>query len=99
MCSGVLKAVVNRYLNRGSKVYACLIDASKAFDSVNHCVLFKKLLERDMPKPLVHFLLWWYKSQQLSVRWMGRTPDPFEVSNGVRQGGRGLESYPIYNLP
>ncbi len=53
----MLKAVVNRYLNRGSKVYACLIDASNAFDSINHCVLFKKFLERDMLKRLVHFLL------------------------------------------
>ncbi len=55
LCSGVLKALVNHYLNRGSKVYACLSDASKAFDTVNHGVLFKKLLERDMPKPLVRF--------------------------------------------
>ena len=28
LCTGVLKAVINRYLNNGSKVYACLIDAS-----------------------------------------------------------------------
>ena len=51
LCTGVLKAVVNRYLSKGSKVYACLIDASKAFDTVNHYVLFEKLLERKMPKP------------------------------------------------
>ena len=87
LCSGVLKAVVNRYLNRGSKVYACLIDASKAFDTVNHYVLFKKLLDRNMPKPLVRFLLRWYRTQQLSIRWLGRLSDHFEVTNGVRQGG------------
>ncbi len=87
LCSGVLKAVVNRYLNRGSKVYTCLVDASKAFDTVDHHVLFEKLLDRNMPKPLVRFLLSWYKTQQLSIRWMGRISDRFEVSNGVRQGG------------
>ena len=87
LCTGVLKAVVNRYLNKGSKVYACLIDTSKAFDTVNHYVLFKKLLERKMPKPLVRFLLRWYKTQQLSVHWMGRTSERFEVTNGVRQDG------------
>ena len=31
LCSGVLKALISRYLNYGSQVYACLIDASKAF--------------------------------------------------------------------
>ena len=56
LCTGVMKAVINRYLNRGCKVYACLIDASKAFDLVDHCVLFKKLLERNTPKPLVCLL-------------------------------------------
>ena len=40
-----------------------------------------------MPKPLVWFLLRWYKTQQLSVRWMGRTSEGFEASNGMRQGG------------
>ena len=66
---------------------ACLIDASKAFDLVDHCVLFKKLLERNMPKPLVRLLLRWYKTQHLCVRWMGKSSEYFQVSNGVRQGG------------
>lgn len=87
LCTGVMKAVVNRYLNRGSRVFACLIDASKAFDLVDHRILFNKLLQRNMPKPLVRLLLHWYKSQQLCVRWMGRTSECFQVSNGVRQGG------------
>ena len=42
LCTGVLKAVINCYLNNGSKVYACLIDASKAFDLVDHHILFDK---------------------------------------------------------
>ena len=52
-----MKTVINRYLNKGSKVYACLIDASKAFDTVDHCILFQKLLERRMPKPIVRLLM------------------------------------------
>ena len=67
LCTGVMKAVINSYLNEGSKVYACLFDASKAFDLVDHCVLFKKLLERNMPKPLVRLLLRWYKTQHLCL--------------------------------
>ena len=87
LCTGVLKAVINRYLNNGSKVYACLIDASKAFDLVDHHILFDKLLERGTPKPVVRLLLRWYKSQQLCIRWMGRSSEYFKVTNGVRQGG------------
>ena len=40
-----------------------------------------------MPKPLVRLLLRWYKSQHLSIRWMGKSSDYFQISNGVRQGG------------
>ena len=36
LCTSVMKAVIKHCLNHGSKVYACLIDASKAFDSVHH---------------------------------------------------------------
>ena len=87
LCTGVLKAVINRYLNNGSKVYACLIDASNAFDLVDHHILFDKLLERGTPKPVVRLLLRWYKSQQLCIRWIGRSSEYFKVTNGVRQGG------------
>ena len=40
-----------------------------------------------MPKPIVRFLFRWYLTQQLSVHWMGRTSEHFDVTNGVRQGG------------
>ena len=69
LCTGVLKAVINRYLNNGSTVYVCLIDTSKAFDLVDHHILFDKLLERGTPKPVVRLLLHRYKSQQLCNRW------------------------------
>ena len=84
LCTGVLKAVINRYLNNGSKVYACLIDASKAFDLVDHRIL---MLEKGTPKPVARLLLRWYKSQQLCIRWMGISLEYFKVTNGVHQGG------------
>ena len=62
-------------------------NASKAFYTVDHGILFPKLLERRMPKPIVRLLLQWYKSQKLCVRWLGKSSDHFEVSNEVRQSG------------
>ena len=87
MCTGVLKAVVSRYLHGGSNVYGCLIDASKAFDTVDHTILLDKLLARDLPAPVLRFLFGWYISQRLRVNWNGHNSEPFEVSRGVRQGG------------
>ena len=87
LCTDVMKTVINRYLNKGSKVYACLIDASKVFDTVDHSILFRKSLERRMPKPIVRLLLRWYMTQKMQVQWSGRASDYFEISNGSRQGG------------
>ena len=87
LCTGTVKNIVSHYRFRGSSVFACFLDASKAFDLVNHGILFKRLLDKHMPHPLVHFLLSWYQSQFMSVRWGDCLSAPFSVSNGVRQGG------------
>ena len=65
------KAVVSQYLQEGSAVYGCLIDALKAFDTVGHNILFDKLLTRGVPSPVLHFLFGWYQSQHLRIRWNG----------------------------
>ena len=60
---------------------------AKAFDLVNHGILFKRLLERNLPLPIVCLLLIWYKDQCMQVRWQRLLSHRFSVSNGVRQGG------------
>ena len=80
LCTGLLKNVIHNYLESDSHVYGCFLDASKAFDRVDHALLFEKLLHR-------HLLLSWYISQQLKVRCSNTFSEPFNISNGVRQGG------------
>ena len=87
MCTGLIKNVVAQYTHRGTNVFGCFLDASKAFDLVDHGILFQKLLNRGLPSTVVRFLLLWYQSQQLNVRWNGQISESFGVSNGVRQGG------------
>ena len=59
---------------------------SKAFDLVDHDILFKTLLDRGLPLPIVRFLLSWYGTQKMRVRWDSSFSELFSVCNGVRQG-------------
>ena len=40
MCTVIFKEVVAHYIHRGSPVYACYVDASKAFDKIHLVKLF-----------------------------------------------------------
>ena len=52
-CIYVLKESIDRYVEQESSVYMCFLDASKAFDRVNHFSLFTKLINRGVPGYLV----------------------------------------------
>ena len=82
-CIYVLKEIVDKY----KCVFMCFLDASKAFDRVNHTILFRKLSERGAPSYIVRILAYWYGTQTMCVSWGGITSSMFTVSNGVRQGG------------
>ena len=68
-------------------MYSCFLDASKAFDRVNHWTLFRKLLNRGVPIVLIRNMLYWYRAQTFCIKWDSTTSDFFNVSNGVRHGG------------
>ena len=70
-----------------SPVFACFLDASKAFDLVNHKILFSRLIEKGFPAHLTRFLLSWYIDQCLCVRWENSLSDCFSITNGVWQSG------------
>ena len=69
LCTATVKNVVSHYMHNGSAVLGCFLDANKAFDLVDHGILFQKLLDRGLPLPVINFLLSWYSSQQMRVRW------------------------------
>ena len=87
-CVYVLQEVIDFYYhNSSSPVYLCFMDASKAFDRVNHFCLLSKLLKRNIPVLIVRLLLTWFSTQQFVVKWLSCISKPFHVKNGVRQGG------------
>jgi len=87
LCTAVLKDVASHYISHGSKVYACLIDASKAFDRVRHDILFKLLTDRHLPPLVVNFLMDGYSRQRVRASWEGCHSEEFGAANGIRQGG------------
>jgi hypothetical protein len=82
----VLKRVVDYYRANGSYVFACFLDLSKAFDSVNHVSLFKRLVDLKSPANIFKLLIYWYSNQQINVRWKHVVTSSFCMKNGTRQG-------------
>ena len=82
-----LKEVIDFYHSQSTSIYMCFMDASKAFDRVNHWTLFKKLIDRGTPLIFVRIIMQWYTTQKACVRWGSALSDNFLITNGVRQGG------------
>ena len=87
MCTSVLKEVIMHYNSNGSNVYACLLDASKAFDRVNHGKLFQLLLVKKLPGVVLRLLFDLYSRQYVYTKWNGELSQPIYMLNGVKQGG------------
>lgn len=82
-----MKQVTEYYSKNSSPVVISFLDASKAFDRLNHWSLFKKLVYRGVPLYVVRILVFWYSTQNVFVQWGKVMSSGFHVSNGVRQGG------------
>ena len=84
LCSTVFMETVSYFTTRHTDVYACLLDASKAFDRANFGKLFMLLLERNMPSLIVRYLMDSYTRQSVIVQWGGCRSISFRVKNGVK---------------
>lgn len=86
MCTMVLNEVISYYSKHGS-LYCTMLDATKAFDRVNYCRLFRDLLDRDLPREYLRLMLNMYTSHVTRISWNGICSALFLVKNGVKQGG------------
>jgi len=87
MCTMVLKESLAYYTVDGGSAFCALLDATKAFDRVNYCKLFRILLDRDIPAVYLRLLLNFYTNSVACVSWNGVCSQRFTIENGVRQGG------------
>ena len=86
-CVYILKEVINLYTSMKCCVFACFLDATKAFNQVDHTKLFEKLSKQGVPEYIIRILIFWYINQTMCVKWGSSMSELFHVTNGVRQGG------------
>ena len=87
MCTSVFERVTEHYINRGSHVFVCFIDFSKAFDNVKYWNLLNKLLNDNIDGNIIRILAYWFSQQEACVRWHSVVSQLFAIGNGTRQGG------------
>ena len=63
-----------------------LLDCSKAFDMCSFEIIFKKLVDRNLPAIIVRCLAFIYQQQIAWVKWGDANSSPFGILNGTRQG-------------
>ena len=61
LCIFSVKSVIKYHNLYKNPVYSCFLDASKAYDRVNHWTLFKKLVRRGISVIIVRILLYLYR--------------------------------------
>ena len=66
LCTWSVVETVNYYKRGGSEVFCCLLDCKKAFDTVEHKKIFKKLVDK-IPLIFVRILLVTYIGQMCFV--------------------------------
>ena len=66
--------------------YFCFIDYAKAFDCVDHNILWKILKEMGIPDHLTCLLRNLYAGKKAIVRTRPETTDWFQIGKGVCQG-------------
>ena len=87
MCSSMIRETISYFVDKNTTVYGLVLDATKAFDRLNYCKLFRVLLSRNINPLICRLLLNMYLNQTLRVRWGDSFSESFTVSNGVKQGG------------
>lgn len=86
MCSMVLKETIAYYVQNQNPVFCTFLDATKAFDRLHYCKLFKLLVKRELPACIIRVLVNLYTQNSVRVAWGGAVSEYFAAVNGVKQG-------------
>ena len=81
-----LKCIVELFLCQGRRLFCTFVDYSKAFDSINRAMLWKKLISYDVSGKVFNVILNMYKSIKSCVMNNSVQSELFESHVGLRQG-------------
>ena len=79
-CIYVLKEITDLCRRLNDSVCVCLRNAGRAFGKVNHKTLFKQLGARGVPGYILRIPIYWYKNQDMYIRWGDAYSDQFKVN-------------------
>ena len=81
-----LKVITEKYLEMGKELYACFIDYSKAFDTVNHEQFISSLSGTEVDDNDIAVTAHLYWQQITRIRNGPDLTEPVKIKRGVRQG-------------
>jgi len=75
------------------------IDYSKAFDTINHPILFRKLMSLSIPPQIQRWIFQFFTGGQQAVATGGQLSKWLPITRSVVQGsGIGLSAYLVYSM-
>ena len=81
-----MKVITEKYLKIGKQLYACFIDYSKTFDTVNHEQLISSLSGSEGDDNDIAVIAHQYWQQVTRIRNGSDLTEPVKIKRGVRQG-------------
>ena len=82
----VFNEIINLYLQKKKRLYACFIDYEKAFDTINRMALWGKLIENNINGNIFNVIFNMYKNAKSCVKSETMMSGIFACNMGVRQG-------------
>ena len=72
--------------NKNSRIYSCFIDFSKAFDTIPHDLLSKKLLKFNITEKMFNIIKSIYSIDKVCIKIDNKITKTSKINQGVRQG-------------
>ena len=82
----VLQTLIERNIRCKTPLFCCFVDLQKAFDSINHTKLWKKLISLGANQRIVNTLINMYSKSKAQVCVGGTLSETLHCNQGVRQG-------------
>ena len=81
-----LHSIVSEFLSSKQKLYCCFVDYQKAFDSIDHLKLWRRLVKHGVRGKLLNVIKCMYRQIKSCVKFHGQYSDFYTCYKGLIQG-------------